>query len=276
MKRSAGCLVLGCSCLFPPLSQADSLNVLGTANAFAVLGGSAVASTGTTVLGGNLGVAPGSSTSGFTPGGLVTGVNHGDDGVAVQAHQDALAGYRALAAMPFTLDLTGQDLGGMLLTPGVYIFSSSAQLTGALTLDFEGLSDESFVFQTGSTLTTASGSTVDVIDQGTNDSVYWQVGSSATLGTASAFRGSILADQSITLTTGATILCGNALAMHGAVTLDANVIDTCGTETTTGTGTGTGSGPGTMVQTPEPGTFSLLAMGVLGAAGAIRRRWMAQ
>ncbi len=270
MKRLTGSLLLSLSCFSPALLQADALNVLGTANSFAVLGASAVTNTGTTVLGGNLGVAPGSSITGFPPGIVVTGVNHGNDGVSIQAHQDALTGYSVLAGLPFTSNLTGQDLGGMLLMPGVYFFSSSAQLTGALTLDFEGLSNQSFVFQAGSSLTTASGSLVNVINRGLNDSVYWEVGSSATLGTTSAFQGSIVADQSISLTTGATILCGNALAMHGAVTLDTNVIGACETEETTGPGTG----PGTTAQTPEPGSLSLLATGLLGAAGTIRRRWM--
>ena len=272
MKRLTGSLLLSLSCFSAAILRADALNVLGTANGFAVLGASAVTNTGSTVLGGNLGVAPGSSVTGFLPGIVVTGVNHGNDGVAIQAHQDALTGYSVLAGLPFTSNLTGQDLGGMLLLPGVYFFSSSAQLTGALTLDFEGLSDQSFVFQTGSSLTTASGSMVNVINRGLNDSVYWQVGNSATLGTTSAFQGSILADQSISLTTGATILCGNALAMHGAVavTLDTNVIGACETVETTGPGTG----PGTITQTPEPGTLPLLAPGALGAAGAIRPRWM--
>lgn len=277
MKRFAGSLALGFLCLAPMFAQADSLNLLGTANGFAVLGASAVTNTGASVLGGNLGVAPGSSATGFAQGAVVTGVNHGDDGVAVQAHEDASAGYGALAALPFTGSLTGQDLGSLQLTPGVYFFASSAQLTGALTLDFGGLSDQSFVFQTGSTLTTASGSVVNVINRGVDDSVYWQIGSSATLGTRSVFQGYLVADQSIGLTTGATIQCGNALALHGAVTLDTNVVDTCATEQGTGSGgTGTGSGgTGTIAQTPEPGTLSLLATGVLGAVGGIRRRRIA-
>lgn len=273
MKRFAGSLALGFLCLSPALLRADSLNVLGTASGFAVLGGSAVTNTGASVLGGDLGVAPGSSATGFAQG-AVTGVNHGDDGVAVQAHEDASAGYRALAALPFTGSLTGQDLGGLQLTPGVYFFASSAQLTGALTLDFGGQSEQSFVFQAGSTLTTASGSVVNVINRGVDDSVYWEIGSSATLGTGSVFQGYLVADQSISLMTGATIQCGSALALHGAVTLDTNVVDTCGADEGTGSGT-PGTESGAIAQTPEPGTLGLLATGVLGAAGGVRRRWIA-
>ncbi len=270
MKHFSGSLICSLLCLSAAFSRADSLNVLGTADSFAVLGASTVTNTGPTVLSGNLGVAPGSAITGFPPGIVLNGVNHGNDGVAIQAHANAVSGFAALAALPFTQNLTGQDLGGLLLNPGVYFFSSSAQLTGALTLDFAGLSNQSFVFQTGSTLTTASGSVVNVINRSLNDSIYWQVGSSAVLGTGTVFQGTIVVDQSITLTTGATIGCGNAIALNGAVTLDTNVIGVCGTGKTDGT-----PGPGTTAQTPEPGTFGLLATGVLGAAGALRRRWIA-
>ncbi|GAC1357595.1 MAG: hypothetical protein NVSMB3_04260 [Acidobacteriaceae bacterium] len=266
MKYFAGSLSLALLLLSSGLAKADALNVLGSSESFAVLGASTVTNTGATVLMGNLGVAPGSAITGFPPGVVVLGVNHGNDATSVQAHTDALSGYNTLAALSFTQDLTGQDLGGQTLSPGVYFFSTSAQLTGALTLDFQGLDGQSFVFQTGSTLTTASGSSVNVIHAGLNDSVYWQIGSSATLGTASLFQGSILADQSITLTTGATVLCGNALALNGAVTLDTNIIASCGTDEEVA--------PGPTAVTPEPGTFGLMATGVLGAAGAIRRRWM--
>jgi type VI secretion system secreted protein VgrG len=112
------------------------------------------------------------------------------------------------------------------------------------------------VFQIGSTLTTASASSVLLINPGNDDSVFWQVGSSATLGTTTALYGSIIADQSITLTTGATIDCGRAIALNGAVTLDTNTVDTGTCATTTGT-----TPPGT--GTPEPGTATLLGMGIL-------------
>ena len=108
--------------------------------------------------------------------------------------------------------LTGQNLGGMTLTPGVYFFASSAQLTGTLTLNNLGNPNAVFVFQIGSTLTTASASSVIFSNSLTDSNVYWQVGSSATLGTTTAFEGNILALTSITLNTGATIGCGSALA----------------------------------------------------------------
>ena len=109
----------------------------------------------------------------------------------------------------FTSNLTGFDLGTLgTLNAGVYKFDSSAQLTGALILDFQGLSNQNIVFQMGSTLTTASGSSISIINAGSNDNVYWQVGSSATLGTGSSFMGDIIANQSVTMTTGAKDACG--------------------------------------------------------------------
>jgi len=198
---------------------------LGTAATFAVLGGSAVTNTGPSVLNGDLGVSPGSAITGFPPG-VVNGTTHIADAVALQAQTDVTTAYNNLAGQACNTDLTGQDLGGLTLTPGVYCFSSSAQLTGTLTLDAQGDPNAVFVFQIGSTLTTASSSVVQVINGGSNCNVFWQVGSSATLGTTTSFAGNILALTSITLTTGANA-SGRLLARNGAVTLDTNSITVC-------------------------------------------------
>jgi hypothetical protein len=201
---------------------------LGTAQSFGVLGGSTVTNTGATTVNGNVGVSPGTAVTGFPPGVVVGGAIHANDAVAVQAQSDLTTAYNEIAATPCTVDLTGQNLGGLTLTPGVYCFSSSAQLTGALTLDALGNPNALFLFKIGSTLTTASGSTVTVINGGSScNRVYWQVGSSATLGTGTSFAGDILALTSITLTTGANT-SGKVLARNGAVTLDTNNINTCG------------------------------------------------
>lgn len=201
---------------------------LGSAQAFGALGGSAVTNTGATTVNGNVGVSPGSSVTGFPPGVVVGGTIHSNDAVAVQAQNDLTTAYNNIAATPCTADLTGQNLGGLTLTPGVYCFATSAQLTGALVLDAQGNPDALFLFKVGSTLTTASGSTVTVINGGSScDSIYWQVGSSATIGTGSSFAGDILALSSITITTGANT-SGRVLARNGAVTLDTNNVNTCG------------------------------------------------
>lgn len=235
---------------------------LGTAQPFGVLGGSTVTSTGPTTVVGDLGVSPGTALT--TTGGLiVTGATHLADAVAVQAQRDAALAYAALAGLPVTSNLTGQDLGGMTLMPGVYFFQFSAQLTGNLFLDFAGNSDARFVFQIGSTLTTASGSSIIGLRGPFGPNVFFQVGSSATLGTTTAFQGSILADQSVTLNTGATINCGRAIALNAAVTLDQNIVSTvCPTAVVLP--------PVSTV--PEPSTLALL-IGPAGVAlfGAFRR-----
>jgi type VI secretion system secreted protein VgrG len=150
-----------------------------------------------------------------------------------------------LAGLAVTQDLTGQDLGGLTLTPGVYSFSSSAQLTGMLTLDGPG----DYVFQIGSTLTTASASSIALINGAEACDVYFQVGSSATFGTGTEFVGTIIADQSNTLATGASVL-GRVIALDAAVTLDSNAITNC-------------------IPIPEPATLLLL---VLGGLAMIYRR----
>jgi len=199
---------------------------LGTAATFAILGGSTVTNTGSSVLTGDLGVSPGLAITGFPPG-IVNGTTHAGGAVALQAQSDLVTAYNDLAGQACDTDLTGQDLGGMTLTPGAYCFSSSAQLTGTLTLDAQGDVNAVFVFQIGSTLTTASSSVVQIINGGSNCNVFWQVGTSATLGTGTLFEGSILALTSITLDTSASVIGGQLLARNGAVTLDTNSVSVC-------------------------------------------------
>jgi hypothetical protein len=200
--------------------------VLGTAQSFSVLGASTVTNTGPTLVTGDLGVSPGSAVTGFPPGIVTGGSIHAGDAVALQAQTDLTAAYTTAATTPCTADLTGQDLGGLTLTPGVYCFNSSAQLTGTLTLDAQGNSGAVFLFKIGSSLTTASNSSVLLTNGGSSCNVTWQVGSSATLGTDTAFAGNILALTSITLTTGAQV-SGRALARTGAVTLDTSNVSGC-------------------------------------------------
>jgi hypothetical protein len=233
---SAICLLIG----FSFRAKADTVN-LGTAGNFAVLAGSAITNTGPTTIIGDVGINPNgaSSISGFGSV-ILTGTVHAADGVALQAQNDLTTAYDVAAGLSFTQDLTGIDLDtfntpATALTPGVYSFSSSAQLSGTLYLNDENNPNAQFVFQIGSTLTTSSGSAVIAINDGTMPgcNVFWQVGSSATLGTTTAFEGNILAMDSITMNTGATILDGSALASTGAVTMDSVTIDNCGSSSST-------------------------------------------
>ena len=210
-----------------PISGAEA-QILGSAESFGVLGGSTVTNTGDSIVSGDVGVSPGSAITGFPPGIVVApGTIHAGDAVAAQARTDAITAYKTLAAMPTGVNLTGTDLGGLTLSPNVYGFSTSAQLTGLLTLNGQGNTSSEWVFKIGTTLTTASGSAVLLINGANGNNVYWAVGSSATLGTNTAFAGNIIAQQSITLNTGATISCGRALAINGAVAMDTNTISLC-------------------------------------------------
>jgi len=195
---------------------------LGTASSFAVLAGSTVTNTGTSVISGNIGLSPGTSITGFPPGVQSSGVIDQTTAVALQAESDTTIAYLdAAGRTPFTR--TNSDLGGATLVPGVYQTASAMALTGSVTLNGGGDADAVFIFQAGSTLISASGSSV-VLENGAQAcNVFWQVGSSATLGTTSNFVGTIMALASATLDTGAT-LRGRVLARNGAVTLDSNTI----------------------------------------------------
>ena len=234
---------------------------LGTGQSFAVLAGSSVTNTGPSVITGNLGVSPGTAITGFPPG-TVTATIHSADAVALQAQSDVTTQYNALASAACTADLTGQDLGGLTLTPGIYCFSSSAQLTGTLTLNAQANANAVFIFKTGSTLTTAAGSSVLLINGGNPCGVAWQIGSSATLGTTTSFIGNLIALTSITLNTGADIIGGRALARNGAVTLDTNDISFAPCSV--------GGGPPPLPPPPVPtlATWAMIVLvALLGLAG---------
>jgi hypothetical protein len=204
-----------------PAPAAISAVPLGQAANFGVLAASTATNTGTTTVNGNVGVSPGTAVTGFPPGVVVGGSIRSNDAMAIQAQSDLTTAWNTITATACLTDLTGVDLGNMTLRPGVYCFASSAQLTGTLTLDAGGDPNASFIFKMGSTLTTASASRVLVINGGSSSNVFWQVGSSATLGTTTSFSGNILALASITLTTGTTV-SGRALARTAAVTMDTN------------------------------------------------------
>jgi hypothetical protein len=237
--------------VWQPLARAQTALDLQSAGSFAVLAGSTITNTGNTVVNGDLGLSPGTAVTGFPPGVVLNGTTY-VGGVAIQAQANALSAFNTLAGEAVLSNVSGSDLGGLTLTPGVYHFDSTAQLTGTLTLDAGGNSNARFDFQIGSTLTTATASLVTLINGAQADNVFWQVGSSATLGAGTNFSGSILADASITLNSGVD-LSGRAFALNAAVTLDSNNIST----------------PGAAV--PEPAETSVLIAGFLGLLVGARK-----
>jgi hypothetical protein len=205
---------------------------LGSAGTFSVLASSTVTNTGPTVVTGDVGVSPGTAVTGFPPGMVVGGAIHTADGPAGSAQIDLTTAYNDAAGRTTPSSVSG-DLGGLTLPPGLYKSTSFLNLTGILKLDGQGNTNSVFIFQIASALTTFSGSQVILLNGAQAANVFWQVGSSATLGTNSIFNGTILAQASVTLTTGAA-LNGRALARTGAVTLDTNTIGNPGPPTTGG------------------------------------------
>jgi hypothetical protein len=247
---------------------------LGTAGTYSVLGGTTVTNTGPSTLSGDLGVSPGTAITGFPPG-TVGGATHAGDAQAAQAQSDLTTGYNDAAGRAATATVSG-DLAGQTLSTGVYKSTSSLAVSGTLTLNGQGDPNAVFIFQIGSTLTTASSSTITVINGAQACNVFWQLGSSATLGTTSTFLGTIMALTSITVTTNATVK-GRALARNGAVTLDNDTFTTpgCGpapsptpTPSTTPAGIATTT---TLTASPSPatagGTVKLTA--AVSAMGAV-------
>lgn len=222
------------ACFLVPSSRpalAQSVPPLGAAQSFAALGATAITATGSAVISGNVGVSPGSAVTGFPPAVVQNGqIYSGAASLAGQAQNSALTAYNNLkgqACLPannLTGKILGETPGFLTLTPGVYCFDTSAQLNATLTLSDGGDPNAIFIFQIGTTLTTASSSRVQMSSGGRGTNVYWQVGTSATIGTSTTFRGNIIANTSITLTTSATTT-GRVFALNGAATIDSVALD---------------------------------------------------
>jgi hypothetical protein len=265
-RKRLGPFTAGAALLFAAPGAVLAQVNLGTAGSFAVLAGSTVTNTGPTIITGNLGVSPGAAVIGFPPGVVIGGTIHAADAVAATAQTDLVTAYNSAASAPCNVNLTGQNLGGLTLTPGVYCFSTSAQLTGTLTLNALGHPTAVFILQVGSTLTTASGSSVNLINGGVGCNVFWQVGTSATLGAGTAFAGNILALTSITLNTGATS-GASILARNGATVLDTSQAAACPSAA------GPGGGPTGAAAIPaiSPAGLLLLMIGLAVVALGMRR-----
>ena len=232
-------LALGLSLAFATLATLVTqghAQSLGSAESFTVLGASTVTNTGASEIIGDVGVSPGSAITGFPPGQIIDGALHANDAAAQQAHADFATAYTAFAGLvsPPANNLSGTDLGGLTLGPGVYRFDTSAASAGILTLDAQNDPNARLVIQIGTTLVTASNSSVLLINQADARNVYFQAGTSVTLGSGSTFIGNLLAGASVTAVSG-TNLTGRLLALTGAVTLDTNNVTSPGLSSPTPT-----------------------------------------
>ncbi|MDT7723991.1 MAG: hypothetical protein QOI21_567 [Actinomycetota bacterium] len=231
LNRSRLATTLGLACattlliglISAPAANAVTPSVsLGSAATFAVLAGSTITNTGDTTINGDLGLSPGTAVTGFPPG-QVNGAVHAADSVAAQAKSDLDAAYVDAEGRPSTATVA-VELGGTTKTPGVYDSPAGTfGITGTLTLDAGGDPNAVFIFKAASTLITASASSVNLVNGARSSNVFWKVGSSATLGTYSVLRGTVMALASITVTTGVTV-DGRTLARTAAVTLDSDTI----------------------------------------------------
>jgi hypothetical protein len=194
--------------------------VLGSAVTYGILAGSTVTCVTGGTINADVGVSPGSTTTGFPPC-VITGSTNLANAASAQAQLDLTTAYNYLAGRPCGTVVTPADLGGRTLPPGIYCTASSMAVTGTVTLDGQGNANAVWVFQMGSTLTTGTTANIALIGGAQAKNVWWQVGSSATLGTGTTFRGNILALTTITLVDNATML-GRALARNGAVSLGTN------------------------------------------------------
>ena len=289
----ASVAVLGLLLALPFSAQAAQPSVgLGTATSYAVLAGTTVTNTVSSIISGDLGVSPGAAVVGFPPGQVINGAQHVADAQALQAKAELTNAYlNAAGRTPATAVPT--ELGGRTLLPGVYS-SNTLGLTGALTLDAGGDPGAVFIFKAASTLITGPGSRVNFINGASSCNVFWQVTSSATIGAGSTFRGTVLALTSISLNAGATV-DGRMLARNGAVSLIDNTITrpTCATlpSTTPATATpttpsqvrrvpsgavssgdGSTSGGGTTAQDLLVGALMLGGVGGIAVVAACRRR----
>jgi hypothetical protein len=244
---------------------------LGTAGSFSVLGGSTVTNTGPTTMFGDLGLSPGSSVTGAPH---VLGATHVDDAVAIGAKNALTTAYNDAASRPSS-GSAGTDLAGQVFLPGVRTASSSLLLSsGAVTLDAQGDPNAVFVFQIASTLITSSNTAVTLINGAQACNVFWQVGSSATLGTGTSFIGTVMANATITANTAATIH-GRLLAQTGAVNLDTNTITTSNCASSAGGtdgGTETTNGAAPPGPSPKPVAKPLTRKQILARRRAAARR----
>jgi Ice-binding-like len=245
LRRLSSSVVLASLLTLVLASTAQADVLLRTADPFAVLAGSTVTNTGDTVINGDLGLHPGTSVTGFPPG-TVNGAQHISNAVAQRAKTDLVTAYQDAAGRSQTATAPPDVGGGQTFTPGVYRTGSVASLglTGNVTLNAQGNPNAVFIFQIESTLTTATDSSVTLINGAQACNVFWQVGSSATLGTRTAFKGNILALESIDVSDSVTV-DGRLLARDGAVTLINDTVTRSRCAPGTGPGAGTGDGPGT-------------------------------